>query len=163
VPHDSVTLEPVQGLIKVINGAPRSFPRHANLYGLTDLTDPAREGVAKSVCHRGRRPLPNRQLRCLCRTDFDSPARKHTPTKPQTVSSRASLLDPGSSLLETTVAREGGGKIRLPQRPEASPKQATPLPLPNGLRQPLTYPNPRQSAPFIRVNLREPLYPGSSL
>ncbi len=30
-------------------------------------------GVAKSVCHRDRRSLPNRQLRCLCRTDFGSP------------------------------------------------------------------------------------------
>gem|GEM_PF-3006104 len=35
-------------------------------------------GVAKSVCHRDRRSLPNRQLRCLCRTDFGSPARKQT-------------------------------------------------------------------------------------
>ena len=34
-----------------------------------------------------------------------------------------------------------GGKVRLPQRPEVSPKQATPLPLPNRLRQPLTYTN----------------------
>jgi len=33
-----------------------------------------------------------------------------------------------------------GGKIRLPQRPEVSSKQATPLPLPNGLRQPPNYP-----------------------
>jgi hypothetical protein len=32
-----------------------------------------------------------------------------------------------------------GGKVRLPQRPEVSSKQATPLPLPNRLRQP----NPR--------------------
>ena len=31
-------------------------------------------GVAKSVCHRDRRSLPNRQLRCLCRTDFGSPS-----------------------------------------------------------------------------------------
>jgi len=31
----------------------------------------------------------------------------------------------------------GGGKIRLPQRPEVSSEQATALPLPNGLRQPL--------------------------
>jgi len=30
-------------------------------------------GVAKSVCHRDRRSLPSRQLRCLCRTDFGSP------------------------------------------------------------------------------------------
>jgi len=30
-------------------------------------------GVAKSVCHRDRRSLPKRQLRCLCRTDFGSP------------------------------------------------------------------------------------------
>ena len=30
-------------------------------------------GVAKSVCHRDRRSLPNRQLRCLCRTDFGNP------------------------------------------------------------------------------------------
>jgi len=40
-----------------------------------------------------------------------------------------------------------GGKVRLPQRPEVSSKQATPLPLPNGLRQP---PNLPQSA-FIRA------------
>jgi len=53
-----------------------------------------------------------------------------------------------------------GGKVRLPQRPEVSPKQATPLPLPNRLRQP---PNLPQSALFIRVNLREPLEPGSNL
>jgi len=33
-----------------------------------------------------------------------------------------------------------GGKVRLPQRPEVSPKQATPLPLPNRLRQPFNYP-----------------------
>jgi len=70
-------------------------------------------------------------------------------------------LDPGSSLLETPVERwkwrfsdrqykvaalaiapsgiafhGGGGKVRLPQRPEVSSKQATPLPLPNRLRQP---------------------------
>jgi hypothetical protein len=32
-----------------------------------------------------------------------------------------------------------GGKVRLPQRPEVSPKQATPLPLPNRLRQPLIW------------------------
>ena len=31
-----------------------------------------------------------------------------------------------------------GGKVRLPQRPEVSYKQATPLPLPNRLRQPNT-------------------------
>ena len=31
------------------------------------------QGVAKSVCHRDRRSLSNRQLRCLCRTDFGSP------------------------------------------------------------------------------------------
>ena len=55
-------------------------------------------GVAKSVCHRDRRSLPNRQLRRLCRTDFGSPTTKQT--KLHTVSSRASLLDPGSSLLE---------------------------------------------------------------
>ena len=29
--------------------------------------------MAKSVCHRDRRSLPSRQLRCLCRTDFGSP------------------------------------------------------------------------------------------
>ena len=81
-----------------------------------------------------------------------------TPTKLHTVSSRASVLDPGSSLLETTTQPRNkappdhktvssrpanrdpvprGGKVRLPQRPEVSPKQATPLPLPNRLRQPL--------------------------
>ena len=38
--------------------------------------------------------------------------------------------DPGSS--------GRGGKIRLPQRPEVSSKQATPLPLPNRFRQPDT-------------------------
>ncbi|OQC09635.1 MAG: hypothetical protein BWX75_00946 [Candidatus Cloacimonetes bacterium ADurb.Bin088] len=27
----------------------------------------------QSPCHRDRRSLPNRQLRCLCRTDFGSP------------------------------------------------------------------------------------------
>ena len=43
-----------------------------------------------------------------------------------------------------------GGKVRLPQRPEVSPKQATPLPLPNRLRQPLNC-------------QREPLDPESSL
>ena len=48
-----------------------------------------------------------------------------------------------------------GGKVRLPQRPEVSPKQATPLPLPNRLRQP----NKRQSASFFRINLREPRDP----
>ena len=52
-------------------------------------------------------------------------------------------LEPGSSA-------RGGGKFRLPQRPEVSSKQATPLPLPNRLWQPLDY-------------LREPLDPGSSL
>ena len=34
-----------------------------------------------------------------------------------------------------------GGKVRLPQRPEVSSKQATPLPLPNRLRQPSSYTN----------------------
>ena|GEM_PF-2728542 len=61
-----------------------------------------------------------------------------------------------------------GGKVRLPQRPEVSSKQPTPSPLPNRLRQPQpeTAPkntNPRQSATFIRVYLREPCDPGSSL
>ena len=72
-------------------------------------------------------------------------------TKLYTVSSRASLLDPGSSLLETTTrlntmssrpaSRDPvtwGGKICLPQRPEVSFKQATPLHLPNRLQQPNT-------------------------
>jgi len=47
-----------------------------------------------------------------------------------------------------------GGKVRLPQRPEVSSKQATPLPLPNGLRQPLY---------IFRVYLCEPWNPGASL
>jgi len=38
-----------------------------------DLSRDPVPGVAKSVCHRDRRSLPNRQLRCLCRTDFGSP------------------------------------------------------------------------------------------
>jgi len=38
-------------------------------------------GVAKSVCHRDRRSLPNRQLRCLCRTDFGSPQITLNPRK----------------------------------------------------------------------------------
>jgi len=42
------------------------------------LLDPgsSAQGVAKSVCHRDRRSLPKRQLRCLCRTDFGSPRNK---------------------------------------------------------------------------------------
>ena len=36
--------------------------------------DPAL-GVAKSVCHRDRRSLTNRQLRRPCRTEFGSPIR----------------------------------------------------------------------------------------
>ena len=108
-------------------------------------------GVAKSVCHRDRRSLPNRQLYRLCRTDFGSPTTKQTkpdyipchpgqagvlakarsglmrwidpgsslletitPTLKQTtpdykaVSSRASLLDPGSSLLGMSIERYRG-------------------------------------------------------
>ncbi len=53
------------------------------------------------------------------------------PTKLHTVSSRPASRDP--------VSR--GGKVRLPQRPEVSSKQATPLPLPNRLRQPLNHTN----------------------
>gem|GEM_PF-5227367 len=97
-------------------------------------------------------------------------------TRLYTVSSRASAC----------VTRDpvpGGWQVRLPQRPEVSSKQATPSPLPNRLRQPLNKkgykdkrpakkqapnpaplnPNPRQSATFIRENLREPYDPGASL
>ena len=95
MPHDSVALEPVQGLIQVINGAPRSFPRHANLYGLTELTDPARGG-----------------WQSLFATETGGLSQTGNPV---------------------ASAREGrGGKICLPQRLEASPKQATPSPLPVG-------------------------------
>jgi hypothetical protein len=58
------------------------------------------------------------------------------PTKLHTVSSRPASRDP--------VPR--GGKVRLPQRPEVSSKQATPLPLPNRLRQPLYYPREPQAS-----------------
>jgi len=44
----------------------------------------------------------------------------------------------------------GGGKVRLPQRPQVSSKQATPLPLPNRFRQPFNY--PRSSAPLSRIS-----------
>jgi len=49
------------------------------------------------------------------------------------------LCHPGQACL-TRDPVHWGGKVRLPQRPEVSSKQATPLPLPNGLRQPLNYP-----------------------
>ena len=100
-------------------------------------------GVAKSVCHRDRRSLPNRQLRCLCRTDFGSPRNKLI--RLYTVSSRASVLDPGSNA-------QRGGKVRLPQRPEVSSKQATQLPLPNGLRQP-----PEQIPPDHKASSSQPV------
>jgi len=48
------------------------------------------------------------------------------------------LLDPGSSTR--------GSKVRFPQRPEVSSQQATPLPLPNGLRQPTKQNTPRLQA-----------------
>ncbi|HOC94783.1 MAG TPA: hypothetical protein PK802_02325 [Candidatus Cloacimonadota bacterium] len=63
-----------------------------------------------------------------------SPETNHA--RPYTVSSRASLLDPGSSLLETTT------------RPKSN--------------RPLYNPNPRESALFIPVYLREPPDQGSS-
>jgi len=55
----------------------------------------------------------------------------------------------------------------LPQRPEVSSKQATPLPLPNRLRQPRGFPinpiraNLRLLSAYICVNLmpREPVLP----
>ena len=57
-------------------------------------------GVAKSVCHRDRRSLQNRQLRCLCRTDFGSPIPRSS--APFIRVNLREPLDPGSSLLETT-------------------------------------------------------------
>jgi hypothetical protein len=53
-------------------------------------------GVAKSVCHRDRRSLPNRQLRCLCRTDFGSPIPRQS--APFILVYLREPLDPGSSL-----------------------------------------------------------------
>jgi len=48
--------------------------------------DPGAFGVAKSVCHRDRRSLPDRQLRCLCRTDFGSPGVAAPPLERKTKS-----------------------------------------------------------------------------
>ena len=109
-------------------------------------------------------------------------------TKLYIVSSRASVLDPGSSLLETTTQPRNkappdhktvssrpanrdpvhrGGKVRLPQRPEVSSKQATPLPLPNRLRQPLIKQDMGKQPALKQISpdyiLRHPgLDPGSS-
>ena len=99
------------------------------LYGLTDLTD-LRITMVKQ------------------KGDPASPIIKHHQTSNPRQSAPFICVylrephDPGSS--------PWGGKVRLPQRPEVSSKQATPLPLPNRLRQPIDY-------------LREPLDPGSSL
>ena len=54
-----------------LSGSP---PKRAAVWWGDLSRDPV-SGVAKSVCHRDRRYLPNRQLRCLCRTDFGSPIR----------------------------------------------------------------------------------------
>jgi len=59
-------------------------------------------GVAKSVCHRDRRSLPNRQLRCLCRTDFGSPARN----RPQKTQIRGNLRLLYADICENHVTRD---------------------------------------------------------
>ena len=74
-----------------------------------------------------------------------SAAHETNPTRLYTVSSRASVLDPGSNA-------QRGGKVRLPQRPEVSSKQATQLPLPNGLRQP-----PEQIPPDHKASSSQPV------
>jgi len=55
------------------------------------------------------------------------------------ISIRGNLRPLSAYICENHVTRDPvpwGGKVRLPQRPEVSSKQATPLPLPNRLRQP---------------------------
>ena len=97
------------------------------LYGFTDLTDLRITMVKQEGSFR--------------------PARKQTKLSYKTVSSQAATRDPvfwkqpaisETNHTQTTLLRHpgGGGKVRLPQRPEVSPQQATPLPLPNRLRQP---------------------------
>jgi len=57
------------------------------------------QGVAKSVCHRDRRSLPNRQLRCLCRTDFGNPyLTLREPLEPKPVLRKCLKSEPASGL-----------------------------------------------------------------
>ena len=68
--------------------------------GQACLTRDPVSGVVKSVCHRDRRSLQNRQLCCLCRTDFGSPIPRSS--APFIRVNLREPLDLGSSLLETT-------------------------------------------------------------
>ena len=90
-------------------------------------------GVAKSVCHRDRRSLPNRQLRCLCRTDFGSPLLDNRIKYP--IHSSISFIPPAlaATCFSAIILRSSLTGLRMTAgRPPASQVlQMRPIPLYN--------------------------------